>query len=249
MKKDTYFDIPAHVYAKGRPTYPAELYLWLSQQIGNQACVWDCGCGTGQVSVDLTAYFDQVEASDIRESQIAKATPHRKINYHVAPSEKTPYPDQYFDAVCVGQALHCFDLDVFWAEIKRILKPNGLFACWGYTGLNVSPEIDSIIKHQVLSVIHPHWPSRNKIIWNQYESVDFPLEMIEVPEFSLKFKWNANRMLDYIRTWSAFRALPEEESKQLIDEIWPEILQIWKDPDLKKDVSIPFFVKAGRLAS
>jgi len=246
---ESYFDISANVYSKGRPTYPAELYLWLSKQVKSQACAWDCACGTGQVSVDLTAYFEHVEANDISESQIAEATPHRKIRYQVSSSERTPYLDKCFDVICVGQALHCFDLNTFWVEMKRTLKPGGIFACWGYSGLKVSNDIDNMINHQILRKLKPYWPEQNKIIWNRYSSVDFPLEMIDVPTFELSLKWNAHRVFDYIKTWSALRAMTEEDTHQLLDDAWQAILQVWQDPNEKYDVKIPFFVKAGRLAS
>lgn len=242
------FNISSRVYSKGRPTYPAELYLWLSHQTNEQNCVWDCGCGTGQVSVDLTAYFKQVEASDINESQVAEATPHRKIHYQVSPSETTPYPDDHFDAICVGQALHCFDLDTFWHEVQRTLKPNGLFVCWGYSGIKVFDEFDQIIANKILSQLMPHWPQQNRIIWNRYSKVDFPLKMIDVPNFELSLRWNVYRIFDYIKTWTAWRALPEQQAQDLLDETWEAVLEVWPDPNEKRLINIPFFVKAGRLA-
>ena len=239
--------ISSHVYAKGRPTYPAELYLWLSQQVDRQASVWDCACGTGQVSLDLTAYFDHVEANDINELQVAEATPHKKITYQVSASESISYPDQHFDAICVGQAMHYFDFDAFWPEVKRTLKPNGIFACWGYSGLSVSAEIDDIINNSVLSILSPHWPAQNKTIWNHYSQIDFPLQMIDPPKFELTFNWSAHRVFDYIKTWSAWRGLAEDEGSKLLDEAWQKVTQIWTDPNEKRMISIPFFVKVGRL--
>ena len=243
----SYFDFSSDVYSKGRPTYPPELYLWLSNQVKNQQCVWDCACGTGQVSIDLAAYFEQVEATDISESQIAEAIPHRKVNYKVSPSEVCEYPDQHFDAICVGQALHWFDLEKFWPEVKRTLKPGGIFACWGYSWLSVCPEIDDIINSQIMSKLKPHWPAQNRTLWNQYDDVTFPLEMLDVPEFELTFKWNAYRLFDYMQTWSAIRALEHEDATQVLADAWDAIIKVWQEPLEKREVTIPFFVKAGRV--
>lgn len=243
---ETLFNISSSVYAKGRPTYPAELYLWLSQQAKNRECVWDCACGTGQVSVDLTAYFNHVEANDISEAHIAEATPHRKIHYQVSPSETTPYPDKHFDVICVGQALHCLDLEHFWPEVKRTLKPDGLFVCWGYSGLKTFTELDQFLVDEILHKLLPYWPKQNHIIWNRYSKVDFPLDMIQVPEFELSLKWNAYRVFDYIKTWTAWRALPEQQAQALLDKTWEGIQTIWGDLNEKRQVQIPFFTKAGR---
>ncbi|TBR42504.1 class I SAM-dependent methyltransferase [Marinomonas agarivorans] len=244
---ESLFNISSSGYAKGRPTYPAELYLWLAQQAKNRERVWDCACGTGQVSVDLTAYFTHVEASDISEEHIAEATPHRKIHYQVSSSETTSYPDNHFDVICVGQALHCFDLERFWPEAIRLLKPEGLFVCWGYSGLKISDEFDQIIANSVLPSLLPHWPKQNKIIWNRYSKIDFPFEMIQVPDFELSLKWNAYRVFDYMKTWTAWRALPEQEANILLNAAWEKVVEIWPDPNQKRVIHIPFFAKAGRL--
>ncbi len=119
------------IYSRTRPMYPAELYYWLSQQVNSPGVVWDCACGTGQASVDLAAYFEQVEASDISESQVTAATPHRKVNYQVCPAEKTHYPDNYFDVVCVAHALHWFDLKEFWGGASSSIETGRCFCLLG----------------------------------------------------------------------------------------------------------------------
>ena len=35
--------------------------------------VWDCACGTGQVSVELSKFFNKVLATDINQSQLNNA--------------------------------------------------------------------------------------------------------------------------------------------------------------------------------
>ncbi|WP_418138712.1 class I SAM-dependent methyltransferase [Marinomonas sp. RS-M-Aa-14] len=159
------------------------LYYWLSQQVTSPSVVWDCACGTGQASVDLAAYFDRVEASDISESQITAATPHRKVNYQVCPAEKTPYPDHYFDVVCVAHALHWFDLEAFWTELKRVLKPGGMFVCWGYNWLQVGEAEDKAIAESVLPHLTTYWPPQSRLLWNQYRDIQFPFALMDVPEF------------------------------------------------------------------
>jgi SAM-dependent methyltransferase len=51
-----------------------------------------------------------------------------KMNYVAAPSEKIPFADQYFDVVCSFNSLdHVADYKATASEIKRIVKPGGLF--------------------------------------------------------------------------------------------------------------------------
>ena len=175
-------------YSRVRPTYPAELYYWLSKQVSRTDRVWDCACGTGQASIDLAAYFHHVEATDISEAQIAKATPHRHVQYSVQPAEQTHFPDHYFDAVCVAHALHWFDLDRFWAEVRRVLKPDGKVFIWGYNWIEFEQDVSEAVKERILPVLHPYWPEQTSLLRCQYESIDFPFTKIETPTFDLNIK-------------------------------------------------------------
>ena len=243
----SYFDTSSDVYSRGRPTYPAELYYWLAKQAPNQTLVWDCACGSGQASIDLAAYFERVEASDISDCQVAEATPHRKVNYQVFPSEKTLYPDNSFDVVCVAHALHWLDLDAFWHELRRVLKPGGLFVCWGYNWLQIGPDEDDIINRYVLNGLQSYWPQESRLLWGGYKDIQFPLELMAVPEFELTLNWTAYRVFDYIRSWSATGLLVEAQGDQFLFDAWDALATVWPDPLQKKTVKMPFFVKAGRL--
>ena len=46
------------------------------------------------------------------------------------------------DLVTVAQAIHWFDLEKFYAEAKRVLKPGGVIAAWTYTLLDVEAGIE-----------------------------------------------------------------------------------------------------------
>lgn len=235
------------IYSRARPTYPAELYYWLSHQVKSSGVVWDAACGTGQASIDLAAYFDKVEASDISESQIAEATPHRKVHYQVFPSEKTNYPDHYFDAVCIGHALHWFDLDLFWQELKRVLKPGGLLVCWGYNWLTVGEQEDLVISEHVLSHLSSYWPVQSRLLWNQYRDIQFPFEPIDVPKFDLYCNWSVSQTMDFIRSWTAAQLRIQDEGDDFLVQANTVLRSVWSDPLHKKQIHLPFFVRAGRM--
>ncbi|MFT2109651.1 class I SAM-dependent methyltransferase [Marinomonas sp. 2405UD68-3] len=242
----SYFDTASDIYSRARPTYPAELYFWLAKQASGHSLVWDSACGTGQASIDLAAYFESVEASDVSETQVAEATPHRKIHYQVCQSEKTPYSDNSFDVVCVAHALHWLDLDSFWDELRRVLKPNGLFVCWGYNWIRIGEHEDDVIDRYVLKKVHTHWKDESRLLWREYKDIDFPLEMMDVPQFELTQNWSAYRVFEYIRSWSATSLLIESEGDQFLQKAWDEMIKLWGDPLQKKSITLPFFVKAGR---
>jgi hypothetical protein len=48
------------------------------------------------------------------------------VHYSVQPAEATTFASASFDAVCVAQALHWFDIERFYAEVRRVLRPGGI---------------------------------------------------------------------------------------------------------------------------
>src|SRR2546425_8944646 len=56
---------------------------------------WDAGCGSGQLSVLLADRFARVIATDASPEQIAQATPHRKVQYAVAPAEASGRSEEH----------------------------------------------------------------------------------------------------------------------------------------------------------
>ncbi|MBV5349694.1 class I SAM-dependent methyltransferase, partial [bacterium] len=126
MTSPTFIDHFAKVataYASHRPTYPPELFVWLAEITPQRNMAWDCATGTGQAAAALAAHFEQVWATDASSSQIEAAVSCTGVTYQTAPASSSGLPDQSVDLVTVAQALHWFDLDSFYTEVRRVLKP------------------------------------------------------------------------------------------------------------------------------
>src|SRR5690349_15303419 len=119
-------------YADFRPHYPAALFDYLAALVPGNAQVWDCAAGNGQASIDLAQRFSKVIATDASPEQIASATARHNVEYRVALAEQSGLADTSVDLVTVAQALHWFDLNRFFAEVQRVLKPGGVLAIWTY---------------------------------------------------------------------------------------------------------------------
>lgn len=72
-----HFSQVATGYAAHRPTYPATVVDLLATLAPRCDLAWDCGCGSGQLSVLLAGRFARVIAPDASAEQIAKGRPHR----------------------------------------------------------------------------------------------------------------------------------------------------------------------------
>src|SRR5215831_1833338 len=131
MAKDL-FSKQASFYAKYRPGYPPELFEYILSFVKQKDTVWDCATGNGQAATELAKYFKTVHATDISEKQLQQAMESDRIIYAMASAESSGLPDHSIDLVTVAQAYHWFDFEAFSREVRRVAKPEGIIAIWGY---------------------------------------------------------------------------------------------------------------------
>lgn len=238
------FDDKSEIYAQTRPRYPVALYEWIADTCPAHNSVWDVGCGNGQAALDLANYFESVEATDVSAAQIANAPGCDGVTFSAQPAEKTDFASASFDAVCVAQALHWFDHDLFWPEVQRVLKPGGVFAAWGYNWPHINPEIDEILDQSFLSVIRPYWARQNKLLWDGYREVPFPLEPLEVPDIELTMQWSVEEFFAYLHSWSATRRCMEATGDEFFEASFQKARKAW-GKETERLVSMEFVLIAG----
>ena len=78
------FSRQADIFKQYRPTYPDELYCFISSLCNERKSAWDCGCGNGQSTLKLADFFECVVGTDASQAQIANAPEADKINFRVA---------------------------------------------------------------------------------------------------------------------------------------------------------------------
>jgi ubiquinone/menaquinone biosynthesis C-methylase UbiE len=197
-----HFSGHASEYAVHRPRYPEALYRFLADQCQDHNLAWDCATGNGQAALSLTEYFDRVIATDASAEQVAAATAHPRISYSVVPAEGSGIEEASIDLLTIAQALHWFNLDAFFSEANRVVKPGGLLAAWTYADSRVNNEVDSVIDN-VIYEVEDYWPPERDIVMNLYRDITFPWTEIEVPAIHMQENWTVDQLLGYIRTWSA----------------------------------------------
>jgi ubiquinone/menaquinone biosynthesis C-methylase UbiE len=105
----------------------------------------------------LAPHFNTVIATDASAEQIASAEPQAGMQFRVAPAEASGLASNSIDLVTVAQALHWFDVEQFFAETIRVLKPGGVLAFWCYTHSNTDPDCDEIVR-KVFAEVESYWP-------------------------------------------------------------------------------------------
>ena len=239
------FSAQAADYARYRIDYPAELYDWLLPQVAARERAWDCATGNGQVAAVLAETFVRVDATDLSASQLAQAASRPNISYQTARAEHTPFPAQRFDLITVAQAVHWFDPEAYHAEVRRVARPGAVLAEWGYGLVEISPEIDPLIRHFYRDTMRPHWDVNRWHIDDEYARIPFPFAGVRRAHFTVRRHWSAEWFLQYLRTWSSVAKYQSERGEDAVHLIANALTQWWGTGE--REVSFPVFVRAGRV--
>jgi len=243
-----HFSKQAATYKKFRPSYPLALYQWLIGETRAQERAWDCATGNGQVAKDLTPFFDRVVASDISETQLAQAEPHPRIEYIKAPGESCPsLESKSVDLVVVAQAFHWLDGPKFFAEAKRVLKPQGILAIWNYDWAEIDAEIDRVLNRFGKDLLKNYWPEEIKRRAKPADIQDAGFEILKAPNFHLEVLWDYFQLRGYFDSWSATQIYKDKHHSDPFLQIEEELKNIWKNLEKKKQVRWPLYLSVARL--
>lgn len=119
--KDLFSD-NSQLYQQARPDYSAEILEAVLKCVPERQLAWDCGAGSGQFTQWLAPHFQQVLATDLSAAQLAQAPQLQNVICRAAAAEHSGLPDHSADLVTVAQAIHWFNFDAFYAEVRRVLK-------------------------------------------------------------------------------------------------------------------------------
>lgn len=236
------FSKQAQYYARFRPHYPKELYEYLYSQLSHFNTAWDCGTGNGQVASVLSDKFNKVYASDISKNQLSKAVPRENIEYFIAPAEQTNIPSGTVDLITVAQALHWFDSEHFFKEVKRVSQPHGMLSYWGYNLLQINEHIDPLIKDFHDHVLNMYWDDERKILLDEYESIKFPLINKKKVRFNYQVKWTIDELEGYLNSWSALQSFIRQNNNNPIPVLIQQLTRRWAG---KMTITFPVFLIHG----
>jgi len=241
-----HFSGHAASYAAHRPGYPSRLFEILADLPQERRLAWDSGTGNGQAAVALADHFERVVATDPSAEQLAHALPHPRVEYSVGRAEESGLADGGVDLVTAAQAFHWYDFDRFFAEVRRVLAPGGAVAVWTYNLARVDPAVDTCIDRLARQIVGPWWPPERRWVDEEYQTIPFPFDEIEIAPLSYEVDWDLDRLTRYIRTWSSFQRYQKETGRDPLDEVRDGLTAAWGDPAGVRTVIWPIFIRAGR---
>ena len=100
-----------------------------------------------------------------------------QVEFRVSAAEDMSYcRDSTVDLITAAQSMHWYRLDDFYAEVKRVLRPGGVLAAYGY-GL---PQLDAPGGTQLINDLFDkqldgYWHENVQTVNNGYENIVLPL--------------------------------------------------------------------------
>ena len=198
-----HFSRQATAYSRYRPAYPPELVVYVASLAPSRLVAIDCATGSGQAAVALAGHFERVIAVDGSVPQLIRALPAAGVQYVAGLAEQLPLRSGCAELVAAAQAAHWFDLERFYAECRRVLRPGGLVAAWTYGKFHVDRALDAVVDHFYVDVVGRFWPPERRYVEAGYRNLPFPLDEEPAPDFTLVTEWDLEQALGYFGSWSA----------------------------------------------
>ncbi len=244
--KDHFSDGSA-AYARFRPNYPDALYAWLASEAPARERAWDCATGSGQAAVPLARHFREVVATDASERQIENAEAAAGVRYAVALAEDSTLPSGSVDVVTVAQALHWFDHERFYREVRRVCREGALIAAWTYTAARMEGPIGDVVRHYHTDVVGRWWPPERALVDAGYDAIPFPFARLDCPPMFVAMTVSQAGLLGYLGTWSATRRCRRDTGVDPLDAIAPLLASAWPAGEPTRTLRMPLTVLAGRV--
>ena len=221
------------------------------------ACAFDLGLARkegqnpflpkSEAAVALAECFERVHAVDPSAEQIRNAVAHPRVSYAVAPAEETGLPPRSVDLVVAAQALHWFDLDRFYPELRRVGREGAVFAATTYGLTRVSPAVDRVVDRLYHETLQGDWPPERRHVDAGYRSLPFPFPELDSPALTIEERWSFDRFMGYLATWSGVSAYRRRTGVDPLATAESELRAAWGDPGAQVPISWPLAVRAGRI--
>ncbi len=160
-------------------------------------------------------------------------------------AERPPLGAAAIDLVTVAQALHWFDLTVFFRAVDRVLTDDGVLAVWCYQLLRIDAAVDAVIDRLYHEIVGRFWPAQRRLVEQGYARLPFPYSEQSCPSFAMEYQWSLQRLLGYLGSWSACQRYREANGADPVALLARALGDAWGDPARERIVRWPLVVRLG----
>jgi SAM-dependent methyltransferase len=193
------------------------------------------------------AHFRRVLATDASLDQLGHAQRREGVTYHAAEAARSGLRSGSVDLVSVAQAMHWFDLDPFYEEVRRVLRPGGVLSAWTYERFKIDERIDERVDEFAEEIVGPYWPPERRHVDSGYASLEFPFASIPAPQFVMRASWDLDQLLAYVGTWSASRRFWQAHGFNPTSDLDAAISPFWGERQSSRPILWRLSLKVGRV--
>ena len=145
VEADQYVESSPHFLPenKRRVRETLQREVWPHLNLNEPLAAIDFGCGTGFMFEFLDDYADKIVGVDVTRAMLDRVEfTSDKLSLHIGVAEQTPFQDETFNLATAYSFLdHLEDIETFFLEVFRVLKPGGVF----YSGLTPHKKFSRMI--------------------------------------------------------------------------------------------------------
>lgn len=218
-------------YEKARRPYSREAFDYFKSLIKiKNPLILDLGCGTG-ISTRQLVRFGTVIGCDPDPIMLAAAKKHKNSGvqkYVVGYAHKIPFRDKTFDIVTAFSSFHWFDDKKSVAEIRRVLKPGGLFFVSGRAG---SKRWGQGYRAAIIKSIHRQIAQFVKTTRNHYSKeilIRSGFKDVKTKTWKKSEFYTLKNALEYVQSVSIWETVPKKlwlKALKGLEEYFKNILE------------------------
>lgn len=238
-------------YARYRDIYPKSMYdKLIAFGIGKQGQrILDLGSGTAVLPVNMSRTGAEFTATDISENQIrcgkqiAAAKGIENIKFKVCCAEDTGFRDNDFDVVTAVQCFPYFNAAKAADEIRRVLKPTGLFCKIMMDWLPYEDEVIREMEELVLKY-NPVWSGEGfeKYRYQYPRWADGKFEVNIIHSYDTALEFSKEAWIGRIRSCRGVGASLTEEKIAEFETEYRDLLKKYDEPlRLKHQIHIELY--------
>ncbi|MDP6908660.1 MAG: class I SAM-dependent methyltransferase [Flavobacteriales bacterium] len=236
-------------YKLNRPIYPMALFDEILGHVGAYDVCWDCATGSGQMASSIADKFERVVATDISQNQLDKAPQLPNVKYIKCRAEETPIENGSVNLIIVGQAVHWFDFNAFYNEVRRVASTEAVIALIGYGLMQIDDGVNQHLHSFCYNTLGTYWDTERSHIDNTYSTIPFPFESIELEnEHFIEDRWTLQQFHGYLNTWSSVARFIQKNGEDPVQHLISQLLSLgaWNE-DEQKALRFPLFTKIGKV--
>lgn len=169
------------------------------------------------------------------------------MEYRLAPAEQSGLPEESVALITVAAAIHWFNRERFYSEVRHVLAPNGVLAVWAYRIVEVEGDnVNQLVQEYYFNTVGPYWPPERKLVEAGYRTIEFPFAEIKAPTFRMEVRWTLDQLLGYFGTWSSTNRYHKATGRDPLEPLSAELSRVWGDVDSTRLVAWPLALRVGR---